>query len=53
MRSFLERRHDLDQPARVELARRLAAALRPKVAGPVEGLDAERFLEAIDDARRR
>jgi hypothetical protein len=31
---------------------RLAEALRPKVAGPFDRLPAERFLEALDDARR-
>jgi len=53
VRSFLDRRYDLDLPARYALAQQLAAALRPKVAGPLEGLDGERLLEAIDRARRR
>ena len=53
VRSFLDRRYDLDMPVRSALAQRLAAAVRPKVAGPLEGLDGERFLEAIDGARRR
>jgi hypothetical protein len=31
---------------------RLAEALRPKVAGPFDDLPAERFIEALDEARR-
>jgi hypothetical protein len=53
VRSPLDRRDDLDLPARHALAQRLAPALRPKVAGPLQGLEGERLLEAIDGARRR
>jgi uncharacterized RDD family membrane protein YckC len=52
VRAFLDRRDRLDDVARRDVAARLADALRPKVAGPFDGLDAERFLEAVDTARR-
>jgi hypothetical protein len=52
VRAFLDRRDGLDAVARRDVAARLADALRPKVAGPFDGLDAERFLEALDTARR-
>jgi hypothetical protein len=52
VRAFLDRRDRLDAVARRDVAARLADALRPKVAGPFDGLDAERFLEALDAARR-
>jgi uncharacterized RDD family membrane protein YckC len=52
VRAFLDRRDGLDAVARRDVAARLADALRPKVAGPFDGLDAERFLEALDAARR-
>jgi uncharacterized RDD family membrane protein YckC len=53
IRAFLARRESLDGPARADVARRLAGALRPKVAGPFDHLSPERFLEALDEARRR
>jgi uncharacterized RDD family membrane protein YckC len=53
VRAFLHRRESLDAGARADVARRLAASLRPKVAGPFDGLSPERFLEALDEARRR
>ena len=52
VRAFLDRRDGLDAGARRDVALRLSDALRPKVAGPFDGLDAERFLEALDAARR-
>ena len=51
VRSFLERRDDLEPPARAELARALADALRPKVAGVPGGLDDEVFLERVSGAK--
>jgi uncharacterized RDD family membrane protein YckC len=53
IRAFLVRRTSLDGPARDDIARRLAEALRPKVAGAFDHLSPEGFLEALDDARRR
>jgi uncharacterized RDD family membrane protein YckC len=53
IRAFLDRRESLEGPARADVARRLAGALRPKVAGPFDHLSPERFLEALDEARRR
>jgi uncharacterized RDD family membrane protein YckC len=53
VRAFLARRESLDRTARQDVARRLAEALRPKVAGPFDDLSPERFLEALDEARRR
>jgi len=52
VRAFLDRRDQLDGAARRDVASRLADALRPKVAGPLDDLPAERFLEALDAARR-
>jgi uncharacterized RDD family membrane protein YckC len=52
VRAFLDRRDRLDTAARRDVAVRLADALRPKVAGPFDDLPAERFLEALDAARR-
>jgi uncharacterized RDD family membrane protein YckC len=52
VRAFLDRRDRLDTAARRDVAVRLANALRPKVAGPFDDLPAERFLEALDAARR-
>ena len=53
VRAFLDRRDRLDRNARADVAERLAEALRPKVAGPFDELSPERFLEALDEARRR
>jgi uncharacterized RDD family membrane protein YckC len=49
VRSFLERRESLDWGARTELARTLAARLRPRVGGLSESaeLDDEDFLEQL------
>jgi uncharacterized RDD family membrane protein YckC len=52
VRAFLDRRDRLESGARRDVARRLAEALRPKVAGPFDDLPPERFLEALDEARR-
>jgi uncharacterized RDD family membrane protein YckC len=52
VRAFLDRRDRLDTAARDDVATRLAEALRPKVAGPFDDLPPERFLEALDAARR-
>lgn len=52
VRAFLDRRDRLDAAARDDVATRLAEALRPKVAGPFDDLPPERFLEALDAARR-
>jgi hypothetical protein len=47
VRSFLERRHEIQDGARDELAATLEARLRPKVAGVPEAYRGERFLEAL------
>lgn len=47
VRRFLERRHDLDGPARAQLAHRLSHGLRAKVAGVPTDLGAEPFLEEL------
>jgi uncharacterized RDD family membrane protein YckC len=47
VRSFLERRNDIDRNARNELAATIATRLRPKVGGVPEGLRSEEFLEQI------
>jgi uncharacterized RDD family membrane protein YckC len=52
VRAFLARRDRLDSAARTDVAARLAAALRPKVAGPFDDLPPEKFLEELDAARR-
>jgi hypothetical protein len=52
VRAFLDRRDHLNSAARRDVATRLAEALRPKVAGPFDDHPAERFLEALDAARR-
>ena len=51
VRSFLERRHDLEDAARHHLAWQLADALRPKVAGAPGDMSAERFLEHLAAAK--
>ncbi len=51
VRRFLERRGELDGRARGELAFRLEQGLREKVAGAPAGLAAERFLEALVQAK--
>ena len=47
VRSFLERRWELDVKARGQLALQLADALWPKVAGATPGLPPEQFLEQL------
>jgi uncharacterized RDD family membrane protein YckC len=47
VRRFLERRHSLDGAARGDLAYRLSAGLRSKVAGAPADLSAEAFLEQL------
>ncbi len=51
VRRFLERRSTLEPRARYELALRLASGLRTKASGAPEGLDPERFLEALVAAK--
>jgi uncharacterized RDD family membrane protein YckC len=51
VRRFLERREQLDGPARRQLAYQLEQGLRPKVAGGPEELDPERFLEELARAK--
>jgi uncharacterized RDD family membrane protein YckC len=50
--SFLTRRYQLDHSARVQLARELAARLRPKVGGSVAAGGDEIFLERLVAAKR-
>jgi uncharacterized RDD family membrane protein YckC len=47
VRSFLERRWQIDHGARMQLALQLADALWPKVAGATPGLAPEQFLEQL------
>lgn len=51
VRRFLDRRGDLTDAARVQLADELARALRPKVASVVPGLASETFLEHVAAAK--
>lgn len=51
VRRFLERRRGLTPGARERLAGELAARLRPKVAGPPEGMPPEAFLEGLAAAK--
>jgi hypothetical protein len=53
VRSFLERRSDIDWNARNELATTIAARLRPKVAGVPDQLRSEEFLEQLSVAKAR
>jgi uncharacterized RDD family membrane protein YckC len=53
VRSFLERRAQLQPGARRALARQLAQRLRPQVAGARPGLDDETFLEYFAAAKAR
>jgi len=53
VRSFLERRGELDPGARASLAAQLAARLRPLVAGARAGLHDEAFLEHLAAAKAR
>jgi uncharacterized RDD family membrane protein YckC len=51
VRRFLERRWQLDPPARARLGWELAERLRPKVAGAPPNLHPEQFLEALAEAK--
>lgn len=51
VRSFLDRRSDIDWNARNELATTIAARLRPKVAGVPDHLRSEEFLEQLAVAK--
>jgi uncharacterized RDD family membrane protein YckC len=53
VRSFLDRRSDIDWNARNELAMTIAARLRPKVAGVPDHLRSEEFLEQLALAKAR
>jgi RDD family len=53
VRSFLDRRSDIDWNARNELATTIAARLRPKVAGVPDHLRSEEFLEQLALAKAR
>jgi hypothetical protein len=47
VRSFLERRGEIDDAARRDLATTLEARLRPKVGGVGDDVRGERFLERL------
>jgi uncharacterized RDD family membrane protein YckC len=51
VRRFLERRHQIEDGARTELARTLAQRLRPKVGGVSGELSAEHFLGLLASAK--
>jgi uncharacterized RDD family membrane protein YckC len=51
VRRFLQRRTELPGDARERIAGQLSAALRPKVAGPVENHPPEAFLERLAAAK--
>jgi len=51
VRSFLERRSEIDWNARNELAATIAARLRPKVGGAPENVRSEQFLEQLAAAK--
>jgi hypothetical protein len=51
VRRFLQRRDDLPAEARERIAGQLDAALRPKVAGPIENYPSETFLERLAAAK--
>lgn len=51
VRSFLERRYQLDDRARARVARQLADGLRAKVPGAARNVPAERFLEQLSTAK--
>jgi len=53
VRSFLDRRRELDEGARQQLAEQLAQRLRPKVAGIPEDHEPEEFLEVLVDSKAR
>ena len=47
LRSFLARRHDFAAEIRSDLARRLAGAVRPRVAGALDGVGDEQLIENV------
>src|SRR5205085_6213087 len=51
VRRFLERRGALTPDSRARLAGELAVRLRPKVAGPPDGIEPEAFLEGLSEAK--
>jgi uncharacterized RDD family membrane protein YckC len=51
VRTFIERRVDIDPDARSQLARDLAARLRPRVGGAPEQMSDEEFLELLVAAK--
>jgi uncharacterized RDD family membrane protein YckC len=53
VRTFLDRRADIDWNARNELAATMAARLRPKVAGVPDHVPSEEFLEQLVVAKSR
>jgi hypothetical protein len=53
VRSFLERRWELDYTARGRLALQLADGLWPRVAGAPTGMPPEQFLEQLADQKAR
>jgi uncharacterized RDD family membrane protein YckC len=53
VRSFLERRWELEADPRADVARALAEKLRPKVSGAAAGLGDEEFLEALAATKAR
>ncbi len=52
-RRFLDRRDSMSQGSRIELAGKVAAALRPALAGPIADLDNERLIEVVVVAKAR
>ena len=53
MRQFIERRNAIEYGARVQIADRLAARLRPKVTGVPPDVHGELFLERLVAAKLR
>jgi len=51
VRSFLARRSGFEPGARADIARKLAAGLAPRVAGPASDQDPERFLEDLAEVK--